>query len=353
MAGPPPQAGPTPAKKIRCEPPWCALDPSARGLLRFELVPPGPGGFPACYDDAPFCNHVTLVPGDENLFVGGGAMNGAVGKLLLEKAGHPIAFEREGGEYIMAPDPSTGRPAAKFDMERCPYRDMHHELFQRARACVGSSVIADRGLISKTGVPADLAAARVYSSSAHPFGVALLTLFAEERRPLSARNVGMLYTVGALGRNKRAEGEAAPDEEREKLVKTDARQFVAELFMTGANVMQLAADVNAMLRNNGREPIGAVRVPTVSGGTFIHPEVKVEEVGLALLWGIHSSLATVAPELRPRVELMGMEAAYALYWRGAQPTDWNTAEGKDLFALIPRLESSLSFHSQFAQPCWK
>merc|ERR1712151_1159902 len=124
----------------------------------------------------------------------------------------------------------------------------------------------------------------------------------------------MIYTVGALGVDSRAEGEAPPDAEREKLVKTDPREFLAELYMTAANFIQLVTDVNA---TGLHAPIARVRVPLVGGGMFIHPEVGQGAVGQALLWGIHSALAIVAPRLRPQVEIMGMMAgANKLYLKG-------------------------------------
>merc|ERR1712176_1622159 len=80
--------------------------------------------------------------------------------------------------------------------------------------------------------------------------------------------------------------------------------------------------------------INTVRLPIVSGGTFIHPEVTAMQTALALIWGVSSASSTAAVAARPRVELMpgeAMQEAYRMYYEEkTQPIQWNTAEGKFL-----------------------
>jgi len=295
-------------------------------------------------------NFAFLIPGDEELFVGGGALNGAVGKLLLEKASQPIAFECVDGKYAMITDPLTGRDVPKFDKARCPYRKLHEIVFTRARREVNTMIPATLEELAQTEAPVVFAAARCYSGSILPFGAAFLSIFEKDYRPFgAARNVALLYTVGALGVNKKAEGEGIPDPQREDVVKTDPRDFVVEIFKIGRNVMQLVMDYNAVCKNlvPSQPKVEVVRVPTVGGGTFLHPMVQPHECALSLLWGLHAALAGQqegSSQVCPQIELMPgkpMEAAYQLYSEHAKPSDWNTNESKDLFAqLLPLVEIS-------------
>jgi len=69
----------------------------------------------------------------------------------------------------------------------------------------------------------------------------------------------------------------------------------------------------------------------------MNPETNPKEAALALLWGVSAVLVDVQPIIRPEVELMpgkDMQDAYDLYRSGATPAQWNTPEGKHVFAKL-------------------
>ena len=70
-----------------------------------------------------------LIPGDEELFVGGGALNGAVGKLLFEHANQPmIQFEKDAsGKFVTVKEGDKEVP--KFGKETCPYKKTMSAIF--------------------------------------------------------------------------------------------------------------------------------------------------------------------------------------------------------------------------------
>jgi len=307
--------------------------------LEMAFAEAPPGGFASSYERKPQKNSAFVIPGDEELFVGGGSLNGAVGKLLLESGQHPIAFERDiVGNYVMVRDAGTGREVPKFSKGQCVYRGAHEKLFQKGLAKRNRMVVASTADIGDA--PLSFAAARVYSDSDKPFGAAFLNIFKKENCPFSEKNVALLYTVGALGRNQKAEGEGVVDIERAKYVKTNVRDFLEEIYKTGQNLAQLVVEYNARRArsDNGQPGIDVVRVPIVSGGVFINPGTTPKEVALALLWGLHSALAGVGGDNRVEIELMpgaDMQSAYDYYRSGAKPSDWNSPERKNIFQKIP------------------
>jgi len=195
--------------------------------------------------------------------------------------------------------------------------------------------------------PLLLSAARVYSDCDKPFGAAFLNIFKVENRPHSDKNVALLYTVGALGRNKKAEGEGVVDDARAKYVKSGVQDFLKEIYQTGRNVVQLVLEYNASRdeTDSSLPAVEVIRLPIVSGGVFIHPDTTPKEVALALLWGVSAALLDTSPSSRPEVELMpgrDMQEAYDLYRSGAAPSQWNTLEGKYMFATVSEAMDSAS-----------
>lgn len=299
-------------------------------IIRMEFAVAPPGGFASSYDKAVAGNFAFLIPGDETLFIGGGALNGAVGKLLLEEAGQPIPFDRNAdGTYKKVKD-ASGKDVVSYDRERCTYMVLHQALFEHARRQAGRTFIANRADIEKSRATVQFAAARTYSDSPHTFGAVFLSVFTRTHRPYNEmKNVGVLYAVGPLGINARAEGEAPPEPGRQALVKTDPAEFLAEIYKMAMNAIQLVVDANKDLTD---DKIEIIRVPIVAGGTFRNPETTPKDVGLAILWGIHDALAPVHPSLRPKVQLMpdkNLQSAYADYESGIDRTV------SPLYALIP------------------
>jgi len=297
------------------------------------------GGFAASYEKGQAKNFAFLIPGDEELFVGGGALNGAVGKLLMMEGKQAIAFDRgSDGKITMVTD-HNGKEVPKYDKEKCPYAFTQKRVFDKARQALIATgkptTYNSEGSDLGKNAPMSLCAGRVYSRSTHPFGAAFINVFKKSSCPFNNHNVALLYTVGALGRNMKAEGEGKPDKERADLVKTNVKEFLQELYLTGENVVQLVLDYNKS-RTPIQPAIEVVRFPIVSGGIFIHPEVTPKEVALALLWGIHSAFAGASPSELFTVELMPgdpMQKAYQDYMGSKKPSDWKSQ--KNIFGKIP------------------
>jgi len=283
-------------------------------------------GVAAPYDEEPSKHFAFLVPGNEELILGGVGLNGAVGKLLLEYADQPIPFERgSDGKYVMTKD-ETGRSVPKFHKSHCSYKKTHEAMLQ---ACseLNAAVV---GLPSS--MPEDplcMSGARVYCDPSEPMSTAFLHIFKKEHRPFSEKNLALLYTV-------------------EPWAKTNVQDFLLEVYLTGANVTQLVVDYNSGLSGDkdvdpSLAAIEAIRLPIVSGDVFIDRDVTPREIALALLWGIHSTLAGAGCDNHVDIELMpggDMEEAYRLYRSGLQPPDWNTPEFKNIFQKIPPLAHS-------------
>lgn len=301
--------------------------------MEFAKAPEG--GFAASFEKEQSRNFAFLIPGDEELFVGGGALNGAVGKLLFEHANQPmIQFEHDAdGKFATVEE--NGKQVPKFTKDTCPYKKTQTALFQKALQSKDKMIVADASEIGD--LPLQFSAGRTYSDCTHPFGSAFIHIFKAENCPFSvAQNVALLYSVGALGINAKAPGEGAPKPERQEFVKSDVKDFLFELFMTGTNVIQLVLDYNSHASQNSLPAIQVVRLPIVSGGIFLHPDITPKEAALALIWGVHKALAgnsgtSLDVQLMPA---KAMEDAYGDYSNGKQPADWNTAEGKDVFSRI-------------------
>lgn len=323
-------------------------------IMYFALPAPD-SQFASSYEKDPGDNFAFLIPGDEQLFVGGGALNGAVGKLLLKDAGQPIAFElEESGDYVMVMDEGAGRKVAKYDKQSCGYRKLHEYMFQKARKAPNKLTVAIGAEITDrmdsscllggcpNQAPVIFAGARVTSESEWPFGAIFLDIFKDDKRPFGCpRNVGLMYTAGPLGRNKRAEGEGVAESFREAWVRHNAQDFVHDIYWTGINCVKAVVEFNQNHSEQGtvKPPrVNVIRLPIVSGGTFLHPEVSVFEAALALIWGAGEALRVSPPAACPKVELMpekAMKDAYRTYFEeGARPSDWNTEARKFLFANI-------------------
>jgi len=312
-----------------------------------EFAQAGPGGFASSYEKGPKGNYAFVVPGDEELFVGGGALNGAVGKLLMQQGRQPSGFVTAADGSINKVQDAAGKMVDEYRKEKCPYRPMQQAAFEKAR------LTPLRMQEQWDNLPEHIlhCYARSYNTGAHPFGTVFINVLAKDFRPLSPQNVAVLYTVGALGRNKKAEGEGEVSAEREALVKTNPREFVHEIYLTGANVIRSVVSYNKDHAKGALPRIEVVRVPVIAGGTFIHPQVDPSEVALALLWGIHQGLVDSADEDRPAVELMpgkAMEDAYAQYRRTPEVADYS-GEGK-VYDLFRDLKMGFDMSFAFAPP---
>jgi len=303
--------------------------------LEMSFASASASGAAPAYDKDQKKTFAFLVPGNEELYVGGVGLNGAVGKLLLENAvKQPIAFERDSdGDYVMVDDEDTGRSIPKFNKPKCLYRQMHLALYKRACSSKNKMVIAKPMEIGLA--PFAFAAARVYSDCDKPFGTAFLTIFKPPGRPYTPKNAALLYIVETLGRNTDEDGDVVMDANRSKYVKTSAKEFLDEVHKTGANAIELVIEYNATKagENPNLSAIEVVRLPIISGGMFLHPDITPKEVALVFIWGAHSAIAganqsgSIAIELMPEKD---MQFAYELYREGVY-TEWNTEENRNVF----------------------
>jgi len=154
--------------------------------MTFAEPPPG-SPFASSYEENPSDKFAFLIPGDEELFVGGGALNGAVGKLLMNHAGQNISYEMTAsGEHVLEMDPAVGREVPKYNKEDCVYRRLHDILFDKARASVDKMVVATDADIG--AAPVSFAGAKVYSDDEWPFGAVFVDVFKEDKRPFGSAN---------------------------------------------------------------------------------------------------------------------------------------------------------------------
>mmetsp|Transcript_29780 Transcript_29780/g.76461 ORF Transcript_29780/g.76461 Transcript_29780/m.76461 type:complete len:340 (+) Transcript_29780:42-1061(+) len=287
--------------------------------VKFQMVPPPKQGFAPPYPDDPKHNMGFLVPGDEELFLGGGALNGAVGQVLAkahfeedrDKAHRWTGFKfSKGTEFTKSSD-----GLAEFDQDKCAYAKYQRVLFEAARQKrTYRKVYEAEPKALPEELPVSKSFCRVFSTEPHPFGAVFMHVLEENARPGDkkhrARNFAVLYTVGVLGKNAKAPGEGEPKPGREKLVKKKAEDFVRSLYDTGANVVTVANHYNRTKKSSD-PALQCIRVPIVSGGTFRHPDVSAELAAVALLAGMQSVKYTSRQQLI--VELMpsnDMESAF-------------------------------------------
>jgi len=297
--------------------------------MTFAQAPPG--GFASSYEKVQNDNYAFLIPGDEELFVGGGSLNGAVGKLLFEHAKQPIQFEKDNdGKYVTVKE--NGKDVPKFTKDTCPYKKTQKALFDKGLKTKNTMVIADKSEIGS--LPVVFSGGRTYSDCSHPFGSVFIHIFKPENCPFGEQqNAALLYTVGALGQNAKAPGEGTPDPARAAFIKNDVKDFLYEINQTGESTVQLVFDYNQHAKKMNLPVIKIIRLPVVSGGVFIHPDITPKEVALALIWGAHNGLSKNGGELS--IELMpgkATEEAYADYQSKKTPSDWK--DQKDVFGKI-------------------
>jgi len=302
----------------------------SKGPFKMTFAKAPPGGFASSYEKVQNENFAFLCPGDEELFVGGGALNGAVGKLLFEHAKQPIQFEKtRDNKYVTVKE--NGKDVPKFSKDTCPYKKTQMALFNKALKKKRTMVIAEQSEIGS--LPVLFSGGRTYSDCKHPFGSVFIHIFKPENCPFGEQNCALLYTVGALGRNVKAPGEGVPDPARAAFVKNDAQDFLWEINQTGESTVQLVFEYNNHASKTGLPVIKVIRLPIVSGGVFIHPDVTPKDVALALIWGAHTGLAKNDGGLS--IELMPgqpMEEAYADYQNKKTPGDWK--DNKNVFGKI-------------------
>lgn len=222
--------------------------------LQIEFCGRPPKGYtPIYYADAE-TNTASVNAGDYNLYVGGGSIN--------------LAFAKE-----------LGLNPASND-----YKQMHKALLKAAAATPGSlvrgvDVPAADSLREKLGLLGCYA--RVHESrpkgDLNPVGAAFLDIFGT-LRPLSQKNVAMLYVVGPKGTG--APGGHGPTVDSKA-------QFLAAVEEMAMNALATVAAYNAEIKEQQKEmpSVETLQVCLVSGGVYMHPDSSKKDVAKAILRG--------------------------------------------------------------------
>mmetsp|Transcript_107144 Transcript_107144/g.245292 ORF Transcript_107144/g.245292 Transcript_107144/m.245292 type:complete len:1136 (+) Transcript_107144:20-3427(+) len=334
---PPPHGSPEPPGSPPPTLPLVALNGhGVRFRMQFAQAPPGAAFAPSYVAAAPR-NTAFLIPGHDQLCVGDDqqSLNGAVGQLLLEHGGQPIAFDTDEMGRVLWRDHSDGTKTRSFHPDACVYKRLQAKLLARARLHPGEALEASTDELE--GTPVECAFARVYPESSSPLGCAFVHAFREEFRPFGAtgNNVALAYVV-------------ADSSSRGEPSRIGAEEIVEAVFRSGENVVVTAGIYN---RSRTSVPIQVLRVPIIS--TASHQGMTQMEVALALLWGIQRGLQQIPEQYRPEIELMpgrSMEEAYDFYATGARPADWRTrGSAPNLFRLLPQ-DSGDVFADESVQP---
>lgn len=276
--------------------------------LQFNFEPK-PEGFPALYLDAPGRNTASCNAGDYRLYVGGGAINRAFGDLFKKHQG------------------------LQFDKVCEEYKQMHLELLQASRKA-GRKLVSAKDLpnaaallpklrlCASFGRAADVLPEEVQQNGdqqdlhelAGSTGSVFIDIFEEEQRPLSSRNVAMLYVVGPKG-----EGCVGPGEHAGPLLDED--RFLEMLENLATKAIETVAEYNDIRETACGSfvgpPIEEVRWCLVSGGVYRHANVSKVDVA--------------------RITIIGMRAA-----RGADGLVVTFAYDEDVFKKAWEIENKSS-----------
>jgi len=133
-----------------------------------------------------------------------------------------------------------------------------------------------------------------------PVGVTFVDVLAPEKRPLSDKNVAMLYVVGPKG-----DGAPGPKQPTIK----DRDEFLGIVESMGANLLLAVSGYNSKATAadtpDGLPRIDVMQMCLVSGGVFRHPATEKFDVAVALVRGLIAAAegctvynAELVPEVR-------------------------------------------------------
>lgn len=237
------------------------------------LFEPRPDKFSPLYLKDPERNTAACNAGDYLLYLGGGSINGAFGKLLEKEQG--LAFL---GDHPKAMPVQTD------------YQDLHALLLKASRERGGKMVVASE-LPNTSGFLKGARLTECFAVAGEAFGKedprfeaavgsAFIDVFEEASRPLHQRNVAMLYVVGPKG-----EGGFAG---QGPLLPLDT--FLASVERLGRHALQLVVDYNtAQVKQDLAHQlpfIDEVRWCLVSGGVYRHSNASKLDVASATLRGM-------------------------------------------------------------------
>jgi len=223
-----------------------ALDGGAP--VTFEFCGKPEGTFTPNYYPEPACNTASTNAGDYDLSVGGGGINKGFQQSLK--------LEGENG-----------------------YQKLHKLLLAAAEKSPGILAAPESGseaerLARSLGLQACFARLPTYAKG--PVSAIFLDILAPEHRPLSERNVAMLYVVGPRG----SPGGTDPTIAR-------SGSFLRAVHDLGANAVSAVSEYNGFIRKRpGLPRIDTVQWCLVSGGAYRHPETTKEDVAAATVRGM-------------------------------------------------------------------
>ena len=230
-----------------------------------------PDGYPAIYEVDATENTASTNAGDYRLYVGGGSINWAFGDL----------FTRHQGLW--------------WEGKMClPYQMLHEAALQKSLQTDGRLCSMDRDemmnddgalLLPSLGLAACFCCAgEIYPGEEGRFAGAIgsifVDIFEEEKRPLNAKKVAMLYAVGPKGL-----GCSGP----QPLL--DKSTFLKALEALGRRSLETVAAYNAIATHQGLPLIEKLRWCLVSGGVYRHGDVSKIEVARATLRGMKAAEA--------------------------------------------------------------
>ncbi|CAK0822225.1 unnamed protein product [Prorocentrum cordatum] len=228
--------------------------PGEPGTRPYEVQGPGAPAFAA------------VDPGDEMLFVGGGAYNGAIARLLSRECQEPQDVDR--------------------------YLKLHQLLLDQARAeARGTLVKASASMLCSHGA-LEWSGCRLFEGAFKSFGVVFVHIFKPACRPLARHNVALVYTVGPIGKS----GSALANTEGIGDVFQDPKKFGDFLQATAESVIASVCEYNAKVAEQHSLPqIRVLRLPLVSGHTFRHPSLSQVDCARSMMRGVRDAAAGLPP----------------------------------------------------------
>eukprot|EP01053_Blabericola_migrator_P007706 Blabericola_migrator_1__7705@NODE_3931_length_1420_cov_121_954915_g2432_i0_p1_GENE_NODE_3931_length_1420_cov_121_954915_g2432_i0NODE_3931_length_1420_cov_121_954915_g2432_i0_p1_ORF_typecomplete_len228_score45_68NMT/PF01233_19/0_11_NODE_3931_length_1420_cov_121_954915_g2432_i0158841 len=187
------------------------------------------GGYTPVWDANPPGRFASVNAGDPGLYVGGGGVNLAFARSF----GNSTFFEALHGKAVEA----AGTDGKLHKVE------IPQELKSKVLHCFVKAV----------------------PSLGSVTGICIIDVLAPGLRPLSDKNVAMVYVVGPRGKTFKA------------------NEFLHAVEVTAANMMQAVNEYNNLVPDLS---IQFMRVCLVSGGIFKHKDVTKEEVAGAIIKGL-------------------------------------------------------------------
>lgn len=229
---------------------------------RFEFCGK-PATFTPIYSDSPAGNTASVNAGDHGLYVGGGAINRAFAAGLgLQE---PNDYQQLHKEMLAAARAKPGQLISAADRSEAAGAAMGNLGLLGCFARVLGGGATDRGAV----------------------GAAFVDVFAEGQRPLSPKNVAMLYVVGPMGHG-------APKKAGRRPAVGDKAAFLQAVQEMAENAMLAVAEYNALAAGAELPQLEVVQFCLVSGGVFRHRDSSKVEVAAATVQGLRSGALAAA-----------------------------------------------------------